>query len=52
MDKLNETQRIDILIKVGCDDRLRTQNEVCHLLNAKYDDSQTSVYRKENLKEI
>jgi Transposase. len=40
MGKLNETQRIDVLIMIGCGDRIRTQNEVCEMFNLKYPDTQ------------
>lgn len=33
---LSETQRIIILIFVGCGDKTRTQQEVCNLFNAKH----------------
>lgn len=36
MAHLTETQRIEILIFVGCGDKTRTQEEVCNLFNAKY----------------
>lgn len=36
--KLSETQRIDILIMIGCGDKTRTQMEVCALFNDKYPD--------------
>jgi len=40
MVKLSETQRIDILIMIGCGDRIRTQNQVCEMFNTKYPDTQ------------
>lgn len=42
MGKLSETQRIEILIMIGCGDRIRTQHEVCQMFNAKYPDTQIS----------
>lgn len=34
--KLTETQRIELLIMIGCGDKTRTQKEVCELFNNKY----------------
>lgn len=36
--KLTETERIEILMMIGYGDRVRTQQEVCHLFNEKYPD--------------
>ncbi|XP_071055356.1 histone-lysine N-methyltransferase SETMAR-like [Onthophagus taurus] len=38
MAHLSETQRIEILILIGCGDETRTQQEVYNLFNAKYPD--------------
>lgn len=50
--KLTETQRIEILIMIGCGDKTRTQNEVCTLFNNKYPNrepiSQSTVSKIEN----
>lgn len=42
MVKLTETQRLDVLIMIGCGDRIRTQKEVCELFNIKYPDTEIS----------
>lgn len=50
MAHLSETQRIEILILIGCGDKTRTQKEVCNLFNAKYPDrpiSQSTVSKIE-----
>lgn len=39
MAHLTETQRIEILIMIGCGDKVRSQNEVVQLFNEKYPDS-------------
>lgn len=36
MVHLNETQRIEILILIGCGDKTRSQEEVCNLFRTKY----------------
>ncbi|KAJ8935476.1 hypothetical protein NQ318_009601 [Aromia moschata] len=38
MAHLTVTQRIEILIFIGCGNKTRTQQEVCNLFNAKYPD--------------
>lgn len=50
MAHLTETQRIEILILIGCGDKTRTQQEVCNLFNTKYPDrpiSQSAVSKIE-----
>lgn len=50
MNKLSETQRMDVLFMIGCGDRTRTQNEVCEMFNIKYPGnriSQSTVSRIE-----
>lgn len=47
---LSETQKIDVLIMIGCGDKTRTQSEVREMFNAKYPDrpiSQATVSRIE-----
>lgn len=39
--KLTETQRIEILIMIGCGDKTRTQKDVCTLFNNKYPNRET-----------
>ena len=39
---LSERQRIEVLILLGCGDKIRSQSEVCTLFNAKYPDNQIS----------
>ncbi|KAJ8958932.1 hypothetical protein NQ318_019702 [Aromia moschata] len=39
MAHLNVTQRIEILLFIGCGNKTRTQQEVCNLFNAKYPDN-------------
>ncbi|KAJ8951411.1 hypothetical protein NQ318_006840 [Aromia moschata] len=39
MAHLTVTQRIEILIFIGCGNKTRTQEEVCNLFNAKYPDN-------------
>ncbi|KAJ8943147.1 hypothetical protein NQ318_022888 [Aromia moschata] len=39
MAHLNVTQRIGILIFIGCGNKTRTQQQVCNLFNAKYPDN-------------
>ncbi|KAJ8961900.1 hypothetical protein NQ318_021518 [Aromia moschata] len=39
MAHLTVTQRIEILIFIGCGNKTRTQQEVCNLFNAKYSDN-------------
>ncbi|KAJ8919426.1 hypothetical protein NQ315_016522 [Exocentrus adspersus] len=39
---LSERQRIEILILLGCGDKIRSQAEVCALFNAKYTENQIS----------
>ncbi|KAJ8934736.1 hypothetical protein NQ318_001557 [Aromia moschata] len=39
MAHLTVTQRIEILIFIGCGNKIRTQQEVCNLFNAKYPDN-------------
>ncbi|KAJ8923943.1 hypothetical protein NQ315_006719 [Exocentrus adspersus] len=39
---LSERQRIEILILLGCGDKIRSQAEVCALFNAKYPENQIS----------
>ncbi|KAJ8957745.1 hypothetical protein NQ318_017643 [Aromia moschata] len=39
MAHLTVTQRIEILIFIGCGNKTRTQQEVCNLFNAKYPDN-------------
>ena len=36
MDRLSETQRIEILIILGYGDRMRNLQEVCNIFNDKY----------------
>lgn len=49
--RLTDTERIEILMMIGYGDRVRTQEEVCHLFNAKYPNrnpiSQSTVSRVE-----
>ncbi|KAJ8954544.1 hypothetical protein NQ318_000778 [Aromia moschata] len=48
---LSDTQRIEILILLGCGDKTRTQKQVCEIFNTKYPDrriSQSTVRRIEN----
>lgn len=48
---LSVTQRIEILILLGCGDKTRTQKQVCEIFNTKYPDrriSQSTVSRIEN----
>ncbi|KAJ8950982.1 hypothetical protein NQ318_006366 [Aromia moschata] len=48
---LSDTQRIEILILLGCGDKTRTQKQVCEIFNTKYPDrriSQSTVSRIEN----
>ncbi|KAJ8952963.1 hypothetical protein NQ318_006580 [Aromia moschata] len=48
---LSDTQRIEILILLGCGDKTRTQKQVCEIFNTKYLDrriSQSTVSRIEN----
>ncbi|KAJ8954135.1 hypothetical protein NQ318_005729 [Aromia moschata] len=48
---LSDTQRIEILILLGCGDKTRTQKQVCDIFNTKYPDrriSQSTVSRIEN----
>lgn len=35
---LSEKQNIEVLVMVGCGDKIRSYNEVCQLLNANYAD--------------
>ncbi|KAJ8961164.1 hypothetical protein NQ318_008845 [Aromia moschata] len=49
--RLSDTQRIEILILLGCGDKTRTQKQVCEIFNTKYPDrriSQSTVSRIEN----
>lgn len=50
--KLTETERIEILILIGCGDKTRTQKEVCTLFNNKYPNrepiTQSTVSKIEN----
>ena len=39
---LLERQRIEVLILLGCGDKIRSQSEVCTLFNARYPDNQIS----------
>ncbi|KAJ8914787.1 hypothetical protein NQ315_014529 [Exocentrus adspersus] len=39
---LSERQRIEILILLGCGDKMRSQAELCALFNAKYAENQIS----------
>lgn len=39
---LSEGQRIEVLILLGCGDRMRSQSEVCTLFNAKYPEDHIS----------
>ena len=39
---LSERQRIEVLILLGCGDRMRSQSEVCTLFNAKYPENHIS----------
>ncbi|KAJ8917708.1 hypothetical protein NQ315_005157 [Exocentrus adspersus] len=39
---LSERQRMEILILLRCDDKIRSQAEVCALFNAKYPENQIS----------
>ncbi|KAJ8960459.1 hypothetical protein NQ318_013743 [Aromia moschata] len=39
MAQLTVTQRIEILIFIGCGNKIRTQQELCNLFNAKYPDN-------------
>lgn len=51
MARLTVTQKIEILILIGCRDKTRTQQEVCDLFNAKYPDrpiSQSTVSKIES----
>lgn len=34
MSKLNETQTIEILVMIGCTERIRSQSEIYELFNA------------------
>ncbi|KAJ8960535.1 hypothetical protein NQ318_013823 [Aromia moschata] len=48
---LSVTQRIEILILLGCGDKTRTRKQVCEIFNTKYSDrriSQSMVSRIEN----
>ncbi|KAJ8952956.1 hypothetical protein NQ318_006573 [Aromia moschata] len=48
---LSDTQRIEMLILLGCGDKTRTQKQVCEIFNTKYPDrriSQSTVSRLEN----
>ncbi|KAJ8937891.1 hypothetical protein NQ318_021714 [Aromia moschata] len=48
---LLDTQRIEILILLGCGDKTRTQKQVCEIFNTKYPDrriSQSTDSRIEN----
>ncbi|KAJ8962483.1 hypothetical protein NQ318_000871 [Aromia moschata] len=48
---LSDTQRIEILILLGCSDKTRTQKQVWEIFNTKYPDqriSQSMVSRIEN----
>ncbi|KAJ8933305.1 hypothetical protein NQ318_005158 [Aromia moschata] len=48
---LSDTQRIEILILLGCGDKTRTQKQVCEIFNTKYPDCripQSTVSRIEN----
>ncbi|KAJ8961819.1 hypothetical protein NQ318_021434 [Aromia moschata] len=48
---LSNTQRIEILILLGCGDKTRTQKQVCEIFNTKCHDrriSQSTVSRIEN----
>lgn len=40
MPKLSEKQRIEILIMIGCGDKMRSQLEVCEMFNNVYPDQQ------------
>lgn len=42
MAHLSETQRIDILIMIGCGNKTRTQKKVCEMFNNKYPGQQLS----------
>lgn len=42
MNKLNETQRLDILIIIRCGNRNWIYNELCTIFNTKYADTQKS----------
>ncbi|GFG40862.1 hypothetical protein Cfor_02480, partial [Coptotermes formosanus] len=51
MAHLTVTQRIEILILIGCGNMTRTQQEVCDLFNEKYPDrpiSQSTVSKVES----
>ncbi|KAJ8957005.1 hypothetical protein NQ318_012172 [Aromia moschata] len=39
MAHLTVTQKVEILIFIGCGNKTRTQQEVCNLFNAKYPDN-------------
>ncbi|KAJ8959188.1 hypothetical protein NQ318_022450 [Aromia moschata] len=48
---LSDTQRIEILILLGCGDKSRTQKQVCEIFNTKYPDRriyQSTASRIEN----
>ncbi|KAJ8954308.1 hypothetical protein NQ318_005894 [Aromia moschata] len=48
---LSDTQRIEILILLGCGDKTRTQKQVCEIFNTRYSDrriSHSTVSRIEN----
>ncbi|KAJ8937411.1 hypothetical protein NQ318_012528 [Aromia moschata] len=48
---LSDTQRIEILILLGCGDKTRTQKQICEIFNTKYPDCrifQSTVSRIEN----
>ncbi|KAJ8941697.1 hypothetical protein NQ318_023663 [Aromia moschata] len=46
MAHLTVTQRIEILIFIGCGNKTRTQQEVCNLFNAKYPDNPITRSKK------
>ncbi|KAJ8944282.1 hypothetical protein NQ318_009659 [Aromia moschata] len=51
MAHLTVTQRLEILIFIGCGNKIRTQQEVCNLFNAKYPDNpitQSTVSKMES----